>query len=75
MLAQTHPPAEIVVVDDGSVDDGASLVEAMDGSRILLIRQSNAGVAVARNVGVANTTSPYVTFLDADDIWEPQYLE
>lgn len=61
-------------MDDGSVDDGASLVKAIDGSRILLIRQSNAGVAVARNVGVANTTSPYVTFLDADDTWEPQYL-
>ncbi|MCP4953677.1 MAG: glycosyltransferase family 2 protein [Proteobacteria bacterium] len=75
VLCQKYQPSEIVIVDDGSTDDGASVVATMADSRILLISQKNSGVSRARNVGVLNTSSQYLTFLDADDTWEPEYLE
>lgn len=73
VLAQTLPATEIVVVDDGSTDDTAAEVEKF-GEKVRYIKQENAGVCVARNRGVADSTGKYIAFLDADDIWEPEKL-
>ena len=74
VLAQTHPVAECVVVDDGSTDATAEVVGRF-GAPVRLIRQANAGVATARNRGAAESAARYVAFLDADDAWKPDKLE
>jgi glycosyltransferase involved in cell wall biosynthesis len=73
-LAQTRPLDEFVIVDDGSTDGSGDLVAeryAGDG-RVRLVRQANGGASAARNAGIRATTSPLVTFLDADDRWLPE---
>jgi hypothetical protein len=75
VLAQTAPPAEIIVIDDGSSDGGADIAAAFSDRGVTLIRQSNAGVSAARNQGTKAARSDYIAFLDADDIWLPAHLE
>ena len=74
VLAQTRPPLEIIVVDDGSTDETTAIVAAF-GDRVRYIRQDNAGVCAARNRGVMESSSDLIAFLDADDTWEPTNLE
>jgi glycosyltransferase involved in cell wall biosynthesis len=65
-LAQTHPAAQVIVVDDGSTDDTAAVAEKFTDA-VMLLRQPNAGVAAARNFGAAQMTADWLLFLDADD--------
>ncbi|MFL5906775.1 MAG: glycosyltransferase family 2 protein [Solirubrobacterales bacterium] len=73
VLAQTFEDLEVIVVDDGSTDDTASVIDGID-PRVRYVRQENSGVSVARNNGVAESSARYVAFLDADDTWVPEKL-
>lgn len=73
--AQSHNHWRCFVVDDGSVDGTASIVEAVHDRRVELLRQPNAGVSAARNHGMSGAKEDYVLFLDADDILHPTALE
>lgn len=74
---QTHRTLEVVVVDDGSSDDTAAVVEAFAGRdpRVRLLRQANGGVSRARNAGLAECRGAYFAPLDADDLWHPTKIE
>jgi len=74
-LNQTYKEFEIVIVDDGSTDDGVQMIiNSTSDARIRIIGQENQGVSVARNTGVANAKYDYIAFLDGDDEWLPEYL-
>lgn len=75
VITQTFGNWELIVVDDGSTDGGGDVVRSFSDNRIRFVKQDNAGVSVARNRGVAKSTAPYICFLDADDWWEPTFLE
>ncbi len=75
LFNQTYHDWQAVVVDDGSSDDTAQVVKPFLSSKVLYVRQSHQGVAVARNHGVQLTCSPYVGFLDADDTLMPWALQ
>jgi glycosyltransferase involved in cell wall biosynthesis len=73
VLAQSCPPSEIIVIDDGSTDDTARRLEPY-GSRIRYHRTANSGVCRARNFGVRLARAPLIAFCDSDDIWRSEYL-
>jgi len=75
VLSQTVRSFELIVVNDGSIDKSSLLVQNYEDSRIRLINQRNQGVSVARNTGILHAKEEYITFLDADDEWMPDFLE
>lgn len=75
VLSQTYQNFEVVVVDDGSTDSSAAIVDQFEDGRIRLICKENGGVSSARNRGIKEANSEYIAFLDADDEWDKRYLE
>ena len=73
--AQTFDDFEVIVINDGSTDNGPSIVEQYNDPRIKLINQENAGVSAARNRGIKEAKADLIAFIDADDEWLPEFLE
>ena len=75
--SQTHRALEIIVVDDGSVDDTRAIAErhAAVDDRVQVITQPNAGLAASRNAGWMRARSELIAFIDADDLWAPTKIE
>ncbi|MGH9209397.1 MAG: glycosyltransferase family 2 protein [Acidimicrobiales bacterium] len=74
VLAQVPRAAQLVVVDDGSTDATAQVLDAVADPRLRLIRQANAGPCAARNAGLAAATGEWTVFLDDDDMPQPGWL-
>ncbi|MCU0528421.1 MAG: glycosyltransferase [Cyanobium sp. Prado107] len=74
VLAQTYPKLEILVVDDGSTDDGVAICRHYSDPRIQVLQQSNRGLAGARNTGIRHAHGAVVAFVDSDDLWDPQKI-
>jgi cellulose synthase/poly-beta-1,6-N-acetylglucosamine synthase-like glycosyltransferase len=76
VLAQTVPEVEVVVVDDGSEEPIADALRGVDDPRLRVVRHDrNRGIDAARNTALRAARSPFVSQLDADDVWHPDYLE
>lgn len=81
VVNQTYKNFELIVVNDGSTDNSLKVVQEyvrglkMEDWRLKIFTQSNAGVSAARNRGIMEAKGEYVAFLDADDLWTPDYLE
>lgn len=73
VFAQTYRPIEVIVVDDGSIDDSGAIAQSFPA--VHYIRQVNQGVAAARNVGLEAAHGEFFAFLDQDDLWTPDKLK
>jgi glycosyltransferase involved in cell wall biosynthesis len=74
-LAQKDVDAQVVVVDDGSMDETAGELGAIDHPRVRVLRHDRPeGVSASRNLGLAHVAAPWVAFLDDDDVWGPGHL-
>jgi glycosyltransferase involved in cell wall biosynthesis len=75
VLAQTLQDLEVIVIDDGSTDDTATLAVSTDDPRVRVVSVPNGGVSRARNIGIEESKANLIAFLDADDLWEPEKLQ
>lgn len=74
VLQQDFEDFEIIIVNDGSTDSSEEIVMNYKDDRIRYFKQENAGVSTARNFGISQATSDYISFIDADDYWYPTFL-
>ena len=74
-LDQSYQDIELIVVNDGSTDNSLDIIESIEDPRLTIINQPNSGVCRARNRGLKETRGEFITFLDADDTWDPRCLE
>ena len=77
VLEQTYENWEAILVNDGSTDNSLDILQkyAQKDARFKIIDKKNGGVSAARNDGLKKAAGEYITFLDADDLWYPQFLE
>jgi len=75
VISQTYTDYELIVVNDGSTDNGTKIVENYPDTRINLINKENGGVCSARNRGIQEAKGEYIALMDADDLWDVKYLE
>lgn len=74
VLAQDFPYFKLIIVDDGSTDDTKKLIKQFVDPRIIFISRSHKGVSAARNFGIKIGNSPYIAYIDSDNIWQSNYL-
>ena len=74
VLSQDYAPFELIVIDDGSTDDTAAILNDYADSRLRVHFQPNRGVSAARNRGIAQSAGELIAFLDSDDLWLPGKL-
>lgn len=76
VLAQTFTDFEVIVVNDVSTDNSLTVAKSITDERIRIVsHEKNSGLSASRNTGISNSNAAYVAFLDADDIWKPEFLE
>lgn len=75
VLAQTFQDFEIIVVNDGSTDDSDTVIQSISDTRIKYFQQENKGASAGRNVAISKASGQYFALLDADDLWDENYLE
>lgn len=77
VISQTYKNLEVLVIDDGSQDRTAEIVQAIaqKDCRVKLLQQANSGVAAARNLGIKHSQGEFIAPIDADDIWYPQNID
>lgn len=77
-LGQSYAPVELIVVDDGSTDDTPRILQRLTedyGDRLRVFTQPNSGPYPARNLALQKARGEFIAFLDADDYWDPDFLE
>ena len=75
VLSQTFSDFEMVVINDGSIDNSLRMIDSIKDPRLTIISKKNGGVSSARNIGILNSRGSYIALLDGDDIWLPDYLQ
>lgn len=75
ILDQTYQNWELIVVNDGSTDQTPTILEKFQDNRIKIIHQKNQGEAVARNTALKSMDGEFLSFLDSDDLYFPEFLE
>ena len=75
VLAQSFEDLELIVVDDGSTDQTEQILNEINDSRLIMIKQENKGRSTARNTGIDAARGRFICFQDSDDIWLPDHLK